>query len=77
MTNISFSDAAAEQNLTRFTTSELDGFNRRDFDLLASYHADDVLVHMPDGRVIEGVAQHMQDLRDMLYGVPTSVSRSM
>jgi ketosteroid isomerase-like protein len=69
MTNISFSEATAEQNLEHFITSE-EAFNDRDFDRLASYHADDVVVQMPDGSVVHGVEQHMQDLRQMLVWAP-------
>jgi hypothetical protein len=70
MTNTSFSDAVSEQNLERFTTSEIEGFNGRNFDLLAAHHADDVVVQMPDGSVVHGVEQHMKDLRDMLSWGP-------
>jgi predicted ester cyclase len=69
MTNISFSEATAEQNLEHFVTSE-GSFNERDFDRLASYHANDVVVHMPDGGVVHGVEKHMEDLRQMLVWAP-------
>lgn len=68
MSNVS--DATAERNLELFSDSEFAGFNDRDFDLLASRHADDVRVQMPDGRIVEGVEPHMAELKALLVWAP-------
>jgi hypothetical protein len=58
------------ENLDLFVEAEFAGFNDRNFELLAAGHAEDVRVQMPDGSIVNGREQHMQDLQDMLVWAP-------
>lgn len=62
--------ATIETYLTRFDSLDFDVFSNQKWDLLNVSHANDIVVHWPDGHQTEGIEKHIEDLRAMFLFAP-------
>ncbi len=62
--------AMTETYLTRFDSLDFDVFSNQKWDLLNVSHADDIVVHWPDGHTTTGIATHIEDLKAMFVYAP-------
>lgn len=63
-------NARIEQNLATFDTLDFDVFTGQQWDRLHESHADDIVVHWPDGHATTGIDQHIADLKAMFVYAP-------
>jgi hypothetical protein len=49
-----------EQNLATFDRLDFESWNKKDVPLFEEIHADDVLVHYPDGTTTKGIEAHVE-----------------
>ena len=56
-------DARIEANLEKFDTLDFEVFSGQQWDRLHESHAEDIVVHWPDGRIAEGLDTHIEDLK--------------
>jgi predicted ester cyclase len=59
-----------ESNLATFDDLDFNVFTGQKWDELGRSHAQDILVHWPDGRTTEGIDVHIQDLQAMFVFAP-------
>jgi ketosteroid isomerase-like protein len=59
-----------ETHLVRFDSLDFDIFSNQKWDLLNVSHADDIVVHWPDGHTTTGIAKHIEDLKAMFVYAP-------
>lgn len=62
--------AMVETHLIRFDSLDFDVFSNQKWDLLNVSHADDIVVHWPDGHTTTGITQHIEDLKAMFVYAP-------
>lgn len=62
--------AMLETYLTRFDSLDFDVYSNQKWDLLNVSHADDIVVHWPDGHTTTGIATHIEDLKAMFVYAP-------
>lgn len=62
--------ARIEQNLETFDTLDFEVFTNQEWDRLHESHADDIVVHWPDGRIVVGLDQHIEDLSAFFVFAP-------
>lgn len=62
--------AVVAENLATFDTLDFDVFTNEKWDRLHESHADDVIVHWPDGRTTEGIETHIDDLKALFVWAP-------
>ncbi len=62
--------AVVEQHLAVFDTLDFDVFSHQKWDRLGESHADNIVVHWPDGRTTKGLAAHVEDLKAMFVYAP-------
>ena len=60
----------AQVHLDRFDDLDFNVFSNQDWVRLHESHAEDVLVHWPDGREVRGLEQHIRDLSTMFVYAP-------
>jgi hypothetical protein len=59
----------AEQ-IAKFDNLDFDVFSNQKWDRLKESHAEDIVVHWPDGRVTNGITQHIADMKAMFVYAP-------
>lgn len=60
----------AKVHLTTFDALDFDVFTHQKWDRLKESHAQDIVVHWPDGRKTKGLATHTEDLKAMFVYAP-------
>lgn len=60
----------ADQQLATFDTLDFDVFTNQKWDRLRESHANDVIVHWPDGHQTKGIERHIEDLKAMFVYAP-------
>ena len=63
-------DARIEANLDNFDTLDFDVFTNQKWERLHESHAEDIIVHYPDGRVTQGIDVHIEDLKWFFVWAP-------
>lgn len=63
-------DARIAQNLETFDMLDFEVFSNQEWDRLHESHADDIIVHWPDGRVTHGIDVHIEDLKAFFVFAP-------
>ena len=75
-TTLGLSDACAADKentkvlLTRFDSLDFDVYSNQKWDDLHMSHADDILVHYPDGHTTKGIPDHIKELKPMFAFAP-------
>jgi len=65
-----------KQHLARLDTLDFSVIGHREWDKLRQSHANNILVHWPDGRQTKGLTKHIEDLRAMfVYAPDTRIRR--
>ena len=59
-----------KQHLTKLSSMDFRVLTERQWDNLKHSHANDVIVHWPDGRQTKGLTKHIRDLRAMFAYAP-------
>lgn len=59
-----------ESNIATFDTLDFDVFTNQKWDRLHESHAQDIVVHWPDGRQTQGIEPHIEDLKAMFVYAP-------
>ncbi|TNE87598.1 MAG: polyketide cyclase [Deltaproteobacteria bacterium] len=62
--------AKVDANLETFDVLDFEVFTDQQWDRLHESHADDILVHWPDGHTTEGIDVHIADLQAMFVWAP-------
>lgn len=67
-------EAKVQANLKRFDRLDFEAYShRKDMKLFKELHCPDVKVVFPDGRVTQGIEQHVSDINNILFnGTPDS-----
>lgn len=63
-------EAKVEERLNTFDTLDFEVFSNQQWDRLHESHADDIVVHWPDGRTTEGLDVHIADLKAFFVYAP-------
>jgi hypothetical protein len=58
------------RNIETFDTLDFDVFTNQKWDRLHESHAQDIVVHWPDGHQTEGIDVHIEDLKAMFVYAP-------
>jgi hypothetical protein len=58
------------KNITKFDTLDFNVFSRRNWSRFHESHAQDVIVHFPDGHVTNGLKKHIEDMDAMFVYAP-------
>ena len=62
-------------HIATFDELDFDVFTHQKWDRLKESHAQDIVVHWPDGHVTHGIEQHIKDLKSMfIYAPDTRIS---
>lgn len=61
---------AVDEHLAVFDQLDFDVFTHQKWDLLHVSHANDVIVHWPDGRQTNGIDAHIEDLKKLFVHAP-------
>ncbi|WP_075997435.1 ester cyclase [Salaquimonas pukyongi] len=64
------SDARIQTNLDNFDTLDFDVYTNQKWDRLHESHAEDIIVHYPDGRTVQGIEPHIEELKWMFTWAP-------
>lgn len=57
-------------NLTKFDELDFEVFTNQEWSRLHESHAEDILVHWPDGSTTTGIQRHIEDLSNMFIYAP-------
>jgi hypothetical protein len=60
----------ASEQLAKFDTLDFDVFTNQKWDRLKESHANDIVVHWPDGHETKGIEKHIEDLKAMFVYAP-------
>lgn len=63
-------DKTTEQNLHTFDVLDFDIYTNQKWDRLKESHAEDILVHYPDGSTTKGLHDHIKALKPMFVFAP-------
>lgn len=63
-------EARITKNLETFDALDFEAFTGQDWDRLHESHAEDIIVHWPDGREAVGLSQHIADLQSFFVYAP-------
>lgn len=63
-------EAVVQQNLATFDTLDFDVYTNQKWDRLTESHAEDILVHYPDGSTTTGLHDHVEMLKPMFVFAP-------
>ncbi|ATN35374.1 polyketide cyclase [Rhizobium sp. ACO-34A] len=63
-------DATVARNLETFDTLDFDVYTHQKWDRLGESHAQDILVHYPDGSTTKGLHDHIEALKPMFVFAP-------
>lgn len=58
------------RNLAKFDTLDFNVFSHRDWSRFHESHAEDVIVHFPDGHSTNGLKKHIEDMEAMFVYAP-------
>ena len=58
------------EHIETFDDLDFNVFSGQAWDQLSRSHADDIVVHWPDGRATTGIKQHIEDLKTMFVYAP-------
>ena len=58
------------EHIAKYRTADFDVFTNQKWDRLQESHAQDVVVHWPDGHQTKGLAKHVDDLKAMFVYAP-------
>ncbi len=61
---------SADDHLKTFDTLDFDVFTHQKWDQLHLSHAQDIVVHWPDGHETKGIQKHIEDLKAMFVYAP-------
>ncbi len=70
LAKIAEANAVVAENLAKFDTLDFVVFTKQEWARLHESHAEDILVHWPDGHTTTGIERHMKDLSDMFVYAP-------
>tara|TARA_Y100000782_G_scaffold115051_1_gene154379 strand:- start:5252 stop:5839 length:588 start_codon:yes stop_codon:yes gene_type:complete len=70
LAKIAASNAAVAENLAKFDTLDFVVFTQQEWTRLHESHAEDILVHWPDGHTTKGIEKHIEDLSNMFVYAP-------
>jgi hypothetical protein len=62
----------AKAHLAKFDDLDFNVFSNQQWDRLHESHAQDVVVHWPDGRTTRGIERHIEDLKAMFVYAPNT-----
>lgn len=65
-----WNEIGSKANLDTFDDLDFNVFTNQKWDELNKSHADDVIVHWPDGRVTKGIDVHIKDLKGLFVFAP-------
>lgn len=63
-------EKATETNLKTFDTLDFDVYSNQKWDRLHESHAEDILVHYPDGHTSKGIHDHIEELKGIFVYAP-------
>ena len=63
-------EGLANEHLAKFDDLDFNVFSNQDWVRLHESHAENILVHWPDGRQVRGIKQHIEDLSAMFVYAP-------
>lgn len=63
-------EKVAKSNLNEFDKLDFEDFSNQDWDAFGETHAEDIVVHWPDGRTTQGLESHTDDLKNMFAYAP-------
>jgi predicted ester cyclase len=63
-------DAKEKANLANFDDLDFNVYTNQRWDQLGKSHAQDIVVHWPDGRTTKGIDVHIEDLKGMFVFAP-------
>lgn len=63
-------EATVDKNLKTFDTLDFDVYTHQKWDRLKESHAQDILVHYPDGSTTKGLHDHIEALKPMFVFAP-------
>jgi predicted ester cyclase len=63
-------DAKEKANLANFDDLDFNVYTNQRWDQLGKSHAQDIVVHWPDGRTTKGIDVHVEDLKGMFVFAP-------
>ena len=68
--NYKSAQALIAKNIEKFDTLDFNVFSRRDWKRFHESHAEDVVVHFPDGHQTNGLKRHIDDMEAMFVYAP-------
>jgi SnoaL-like polyketide cyclase len=63
-------NARVAQHLMRFDSLDFEGYSKQNWELFHASHADNILVHYPDGHTTTGLAAHIEELKPQFVFAP-------
>ncbi len=63
-------EKTTETNLKTFDTLDFDVYSNQKWDRLHESHAEDILVHYPDGHTSKGIHDHIEELKALFVYAP-------
>ncbi|MDM5179945.1 ester cyclase [Massilia sp. DJPM01] len=63
-------EAQQEKNLVNFDDLDFNVYSNQKWDELTKSHTHDIIVHNADGKVVKGLAAHIDDLKQMFVFAP-------
>lgn len=69
------SESAVENHLATFDHLDFDSWNKKDYDLFAEIHSDDVRVVYPDGSETHGYAAHEKWAKEFFAAFDSTISQ--
>lgn len=63
-------ESTTNERLETFDTLDFDVFSNQAWDRLRESHAEDIVVHWPDGRETQGLQRHIEDMKAMFVYAP-------
>lgn len=70
LAKIAAANEVISQNLAKFDTLDFVVFTKQEWERVHESHAEDILVHWPDGSTTTGIDRHIKDLSDMFVYAP-------
>src|SRR5258708_18250568 len=58
------------EQIAKFDNLDFDVFTNQEWERLKESHSKDIVVHLPDGRVANGITQHIADMKAMFVYAP-------
>lgn len=64
-----------QEHLSAFDTLDYEVYSHQDWGRLHESHHEDIIVHMPDGRIVTGICDHVDDLKQQFVFAPDTQIR--